>query len=86
MKLLLPIVLVLLSTGLFQLLSGLFRLPTLRTSRAMMDTARDDKKFSKTVDALYMDGAARLSGFIKINDYKRSRMNNVLRASGLGTS
>ena len=50
----------------------------------MMDTARDDKKFSKTVDALYMDGAARLSGFIKINDYKRSRMNNVLRASGLG--
>lgn len=84
MKILLLIVFVLLSIGLFELLSGLFRLPTLRTSRAMMDTAREDKKLSKTVDALYMDGAVRLSGSIKINDYKRSRMNNVLRASGLG--
>ncbi len=34
MKLLLPIVFVLLSIGLFQFLLGLFRLPTLRTSRA----------------------------------------------------
>ena len=84
MKILLLIVFVLLSIGLFELLSGLFRLPTLRTSRAMMDTAREDKKLSKTVDALYMDGAVRLSGSIKINDYKRSRMNNMLRASGLG--
>ncbi len=84
MKILLLIVFFLLSIGLFELLSGLFRLPTLRTSRAMMDTAREDKKLSKTVDALYMDGAVRLSGSIKINDYKRSRMNNVLRASGLG--
>lgn len=84
MRLILLIVFILFGTGLFQLLSGLLHLPTLRTSRVMMDTAREDKKLSKTMDALYMDGAARLSGFIRINDYKRSRMNNVLRASGLG--
>lgn len=84
MRLILLIVFILFGTGLFLLLSGLLHLPTLRTSRVMMDAAREDKKLSKTVDALYMDGAARLSGFIRINDYKRSRMNNVLRASGLG--
>lgn len=84
MKLLILIVFILFGTGLFLLLSGLLHLPTLRTSRVMMDAAREDKKLSKTVDALYMDGAARLSGYIRINDYKRSRMNNVLRASGLG--
>lgn len=84
MKILILIVFTLFGTGLFLLLSGLLHLPTLRTSRVMMDAAREDKKLSKTVDALYMDGAARLSGFIRINDYKRSRMNNVLRASGLG--
>lgn len=84
MRLILIFVFILFGTGLFLLLSGLLRLPTLRTSRVMMDTAREDKKLSKTVDALYMDGAARLAGFIRINDYKRSRMNNVLRASGLG--
>lgn len=84
MKILILIVFILSGTGLFLLLSGLLHLPTLRTSRVMMDAAREDKKLSKTVDALYMDGAARLSGYIRINDYKRSRMNNVLRASGLG--
>lgn len=84
MRLILLIVFILFGTGLFLLLSGLLHLPTLRTSRVMMDAAREDKKLSKTVDALYMDGAARLSGYIRINDYKRSRMNNVLRASGLG--
>lgn len=84
MKIILFIVFILFGTGLFLLLSGLLHLPTLRTSKVMMDTAREDKKLSKTLDALYMDGAARLAGLIRLNDYKRSRMNNVLRASGLG--
>lgn len=84
MRLILLFVFILFATGLFLLLSGLLRLPTLRTSRVMMDTAREDRKLSKTLDALYMDGAAKLSGFIRMNDYKRNRMNNVLRASGLG--
>ena len=84
MRIILFIVFILFGTGLFLLLSGLLHLPTLRTSKVMMDTAREDKKLSKTLDALYMDGAARLAGLIRLNDYKRSRMNNVLRASGLG--
>lgn len=84
MRVILVIVFMLSGAGLFLLLSGLLRLPTLRTSKVMMDTAREDKKLSKTLDALYMDGAAKLAGFIRLNDYKRSRLDNVLRASGLG--
>lgn len=70
--------------GLFLLLSGILRLPTLRTSRAMMDTGREGKKLSKSMDALCMDGAVRLSAYIRMNEYKRNRMANVLKASGLG--
>lgn len=72
------------SVGLFLLLSGLLRLPTFRTSRAMMDTGREGKKLSRSMDALYMDGAVRLSAYIRMNEYKRNRMANVLKASGLG--
>lgn len=84
MRLTLLFVFILSGTGLFLLLSGILRLPTLRTSKVMMDTAREDKKLSKTLDALYMDGAVKLAGFIRMNDYKRSRMNIVLHACGLG--
>lgn len=70
--------------GLFLLLSGILRLPTLRTSKAMMDTGREGKKLSRSMDALCMDGAVRLSAYIRMNEYKRNRMANVLKASGLG--
>ena len=68
MRVILVIVFMLFGVGLFLLLSGLLRLPTLRTSKVMMDTAREDKKLSKTLDALYMDGAAKLAAFIRLND------------------
>lgn len=84
MKLILFFVFVSFAAGLFLLLSGIFRLPTLRTSKVMMDTGKEGKELSKTIDALLMDGATKLSVYIRMNDYKRSRMNNVLKASGLG--
>ncbi len=86
MKVILLFVFVLFAAGLFLLLSGLLRLPTIRTSKAMMDNSRQDKKLSKTIDAMYLDGAVKLAGFVRMNDYKRSRMDHVLKASGLGMS
>ena len=72
------------SVGLFLLLAGLLHLPTLKTSRVMMDTGKEGKQLSKTLDAFYMDGAVKIAKYIRINDYKKSRMASVLRASGLG--
>lgn len=86
MKLILLYVFISFSAGLFLLLSGVLRLPTLRTSKIMMDSGKEGKSLSKAVDAMLLDGAVRLSGYIRMNDYKRSRMKNVLKAAGLGTT
>jgi len=84
MKLILLCVFLFLASGLFLLLSGLMRLPTLKTSRVMMDRGKEEKLFSKTLDAFYMEMSVKLAGYIRINAHKKSRMENVLRASGLG--
>ncbi len=84
MNLILFFVFITFAVGLFLLLSGVLNLPTLRTSRAMMDTGREQKQFAKNMDALFMDGAVKMSKYIHLNDYKRSRMNHVLKASGIG--
>ena len=68
---------------LFLLLSGILKLPTLRTGRAMMQSGKKEKKLQKTLDAFYMDGAAYLGKYIGMNAYKKSRMQNVLNAAGL---
>ena len=84
MKLILLCVFLFLASGFFLLLSGLMRLPTLKTSRVMMDRGKEEKPLSKTLDAFYMETAVKLAGYIRINAHKKSRMENVLRASGLG--
>ena len=86
MKMILLLVFALFAVGLFMLLAGLLRLPTMRTSKAMINTGRQDKKLAKTLDALYLDGAVKLAGYVRMNGYKRSRMDHVLKAAGIGMS
>lgn len=83
MKIVLIVVFILTACGLFLLLSGTLKLPTLRTGRAMMQSGKKEKKLQKTLDAFYMDGAAYLGKYIGMNAYKKSRMQNVLNAAGL---
>lgn len=83
MKIVLIVVFILTACGLFFLLSGILKLPTLRTGRAMMQSGKKEKKLQKTLDAFYMDGAAYLGKYIGMNAYKKSRMQNVLNAAGL---
>ena len=86
MKMILLLVFALFAVGLFMLLAGLLRLPTMRTSKAIISTGRQDKKLAKTLDALYLDGAVKLAGYVRMNGYKRSRMDHVLKAAGIGMS
>lgn len=83
MKIVLIVVFILTACGLFLLLSGILKLQTLRTGRAMMQSGKKEKKLQKTLDAFYMDGAAYLGKYIGMNAYKKSRMQNVLNAAGL---
>lgn len=72
-----------LAFGMFFLLAERLRLPALKTSKAIVNTGKQEKKMSMILDAWLMDGAVKVSGFIRINQYKRSRMANMLKASGM---
>jgi len=74
---------VLLAFGLFFVLSDALKLPTLRTAKAMLGAGKEDKKAAKTVEAWLMSGAVKVSKFIHMDEYKRSRMVNILKAAGI---
>lgn len=72
-----------LALGLFFLAASLLRLPTMGAAKAMLGTVRQEKKAARTVETYLMTVAVRLAGYIRMDEYKRSRMNNVLKASGM---
>lgn len=76
---------ILLAAGLFLILSDVLKLPTLGAARAMLGAGRRDKKAAQTIEAWLMLLAVRLSKNIPMDEYKRSRMANILKAAGIGT-
>ena len=68
---------VLLAAGLFFILADMLKLPTMGAAKAMLSAGKQDKKAAKTVDAYFMSGAVRLSRFIRLDEYRKSRMSNV---------
>lgn len=74
---------VLVAAGLFFLMADLLRLPYLRTSKAMINTGREKKTAARTMETYLLTVAVKLSPFIRIDEYRRSRLKNILKASGL---
>lgn len=72
-----------LALGLFFLAASFLRLPTIGAAKAMLGTVKQEKKAAKTVETYLMTVAVRLAEYIRMDEYKRSRMNNVLKASGM---
>ena len=72
-----------LAAGLFFLAADLLGLPRLATQRAMLSVGRREKKQARSVEALLMGWAVRLAPHIHMDEYKRSRLRNVLTAAGL---
>lgn len=64
---------VLLFIGLFMLLANAFKIPYLKTSKAVMNTGRNDKKLSKSIEAVMLGIAARIGKIIPMDKYKKSR-------------
>lgn len=73
---------VLLSAGLFFIAADLLRLPTLATQKAILSSGKQTKEKSKTIDMLLRNAAIRLCHYIRMDEYKKSRMANVLSAAG----
>lgn len=75
-----------LALGLFFLAAAALRLPTIGAAKAMLGTVKQERKAAKSLEAHLMTAAVRLSRYIHIDEYKRGRMGNVLKASGLNLS
>lgn len=74
---------ILLSLGLFFIISDLLKLPRLATQKAMQSAGRDGKQKSKNIDILLLGWAVKLSKYIPMDEYKKARMRNTLNASGI---
>lgn len=73
----------LLAVGLYFILADVLKLPTLKTAKAMLGAGRESKKAAKTVETWLMSGAVKLSKYIRMDEYKHSRMANILKAAGI---
>ena len=74
---------ILLAAGLYFILAGILKLPTMSTAKAMLNAGRTNKKVVKSIEAWLMAGAVKLSKHIRMDEYKHSRMANVLKAAGI---
>lgn len=74
---------ILVAAGLFLILADILKLPAMGAGKAMLGAGNENKKAAKTVEAWVMAGAVKLSKYIRMDEYKRSRMTNILKASGI---
>ncbi|XBX04748.1 secretion protein F [Enterocloster clostridioformis] len=69
--------------GMFFLAADLLKVPYMKTEKALLDTGRNRKKGSAALDTFLLQGAMRLSHVIRMDEYRKSRMKNVLKATGI---
>lgn len=72
-----------LAFGLFMMFANALKIPSLKTSKAVMTAGRDDKKISKTIDALLVETAGKLGKIFRMDKYKRNRPEKTLRSAGI---
>ena len=71
------------AAGLFFILADVLKLPRLATEKALLSAGRTEKKRMKSLDALFLGWAIKLSKFICMDEYKRHRMERTLSAAGM---
>ncbi len=72
-----------LAVGLFMLFANALKIPYLKTSKAVMNTGREDKKISKNIEAILLGIAAKLGKIIPMDKYKKSRLESTLKSAGI---
>ena len=72
-----------LAVGLFFLFADIFKIPYLKTSKAVMSVGKNDKKISKTIDAVLIDAAVRIGKLMPMDKYKRNRMEKTLASADI---
>lgn len=83
MLLLLIVFGIFLAFGLFFIIADILKIPYISTSKAIIDTGKRDKKSVKSTETVMLELAGKASKFVKLNEYKRSRLQSVLRAADI---
>ena len=71
------------ASGLFFIAADVLKLPRLSTEKALLSAGKADSKRMKSLDALLLGWAIKLSKYVHMDEYKRSRMVRTLAAAGL---
>ncbi len=69
--------------GIFLVLCDLVRIPKLASTRAALNIIQREKKGTHHLQAITFRLASRLSKHIKLNDYKRRKMEIILKNAGI---
>lgn len=77
------ILLIGLSYGLYFIIADRLKIPYLKSSKAIMNMGRTDRKLTTIIEAVIMDLSIKLSRFIPMDKYKRNRLSATLAAAGI---
>ena len=69
--------------GLFFITADILKLPRLSTEKALLSAGKREKKQMKSLDALFLGWAIKLSRFVHMDEYKRHRLERTLTAAGM---
>ncbi len=69
--------------GLFMIFANALKIPYLKTSKAVMTAGREDKKISKTIDAVLVETAGKIGKIFRMDKYKRNRLEKTLKSAGI---
>ena len=72
-----------LSFGLYFIIADRLKIPYLKSSKAIMNMGRTDRKLTTVIEAIIMDLSIKLSRFIPMDKYKKNRLSATLEAAGI---
>lgn len=72
-----------LSFGLYFIIADRLKIPYLKSSKAIMNMGRTDRKLTTVIEAIIMDLSIKLSRFMPMDKYKKNRLSATLEAAGI---
>jgi hypothetical protein len=74
------------AVGLFFILAEVLKLPRFATGKAMLSAVSQHKGKAKNLDVLISSLSVKLAKYLPMDEYKKSRMKNTLKAAGMSKS
>ena len=72
-----------LAFGLYFIIADRLKIPYLKSSKAIMNMGRTDRKLTTVIEAVIMDLSIKLSKIIPMDRYKKNRLSATLKAAGI---